>query len=211
MTGSTEREIIERETERLTAEGLEVFIAPGQKLTPPFTQGYMPDIIAIGNGRKIALEVASRNDARSNDLSKVAALFDGHPEWEFQVIWPEPAGRAPSLPVQAKEQIQSTILEIKKIRGDQHLRPSFLLAWAAFEAAARAIAEREFVRAQSPGRVVRILGREGYLSPAEADVMRGLAEKRNRLIHGALDAQLEANDVDQLVGILESVTAEIAA
>ncbi|OHV89515.1 HepT-like ribonuclease domain-containing protein [Mesorhizobium sp. ORS 3428] len=209
MTLPVEREILQKEVERLTAEGFDVFIEPGPSLSPVFIKGYRPDAVAIGNGRKIALEVASRSGPTDRKLSEVAALFSQHPEWEFRIIWVEPADSAPRLPIQTKDQIRAIVGEIKKLRGDQYFRPSFLLAWAAFEAAARAIAESQLGRPQTPGRIVQVLGQEGYLSPNEADEMRALIEKRNRLVHGTLDVKVTGDDVDRLVHAIEIVTAEI--
>lgn len=209
MTLSIEREILQKEVERLTAEGFDVFIEPGPSLTPAFAVGYRPDAVAIGNGRKIALEVASRGTSADRKLSEVAALFGQHPEWEFRIIWIEPAMSAPRLPIQTKDQIQSILREIKKLRGDHYFRPSFLLAWAAFEAAARAVAEPQLGRPQTPGRIVQVLSQEGYLSPNEADEMRPLVEKRNRLVHGTLDLEVTGDDVDRLVQLIETVTAEV--
>jgi uncharacterized protein YutE (UPF0331/DUF86 family) len=211
MTSTTEREILDHEVERLRAEGYDVYIDPGPSLVPDFLGSYRPDVVAKREDSRIALEVASRTDATQRKLGEVAAIFERHPEWEFRIVWAEPAAGAPRLPVQTKDQIRSAIAEIKKLRGQKHFRASFLLGWSAFEAAARAVAETRFERAQTPGRLVQVLGEEGYLTPNEADAMRSLTEKRNRLVHGTLDAPINGEDVDQLVRALEAVTAEIAA
>jgi hypothetical protein len=172
MMRSTEREILQTEVERLTAEGFDVFIDPGPALTPAFAEGYRPDAVAIGKGRRIALEVASHDDATDRNLGRVAGLFRQHPEWEFQVVWAEPLATEPVLPIQSSDQIRAAIDEVKTLRAERLYRPAFLLAWAAFEAAARAVAGATFARPQSPGRLVEVLAREGHLSPAEADAMR---------------------------------------
>lgn len=211
MTSATEREILDHEVERLRAEGYDVFVDPGPSLVPDFLGSYRPDAVAELEGRKIALEVASRTGASQEKLGEVAAIFERHPEWEFRVVWAEPAAGAKPLPVQTKDQIRAAIAEIEKLRSQSHFRPSFLLGWAALEAAARAVAEPRLGRAQTPGRLVQVLGEEGYLTPDETDAMRSLVEKRNHLVHGTLDAPVSGEDVDALVRALEAVTAEIAA
>lgn len=211
MTSTTERQILDHEVDRLRAEGYDVFIDPGPSLVPEFLGTYRPDAVAKREDRRIALEVASRSGASELKLGEVAAIFQRHPEWEFRVIWAEPAAGAASLPVQTKDEIRAAITEVRKLRSDGHFRPSFLLGWAALEAAARAIAETRFGRAQTPGRLVQVLGEEGYLTPDETDAVRSLTEKRNRLVHGTLDAPVDGNDVDQLVRALEALTAGIAA
>ncbi len=211
MTLTTEREILDHEVERLRADGYDVYIDPGPSLVPDFLGSYRPDAVAKRDDSKIALEVASRTDASQRKLGEVAAIFERHPEWEFRVVWAEPAAGAVRLPVQTKDEIRAAIVEIKKLRSQEHFRPSFLLGWAAFEAAARAVAESRFRRAQTPARLVQVLGEEGYLTPDETDAMRGLTEKRNDLVHGTLDAAINGEDVDQLIRALEALTAEIAS
>ncbi len=211
MTLTVEREILDHEVERLRAEGFDVFVDPGPSLVPDFLGLYRPDAVAQREGRMIALEVTSRTGASQKKLGEIAAIFERHPEWEFRVVWAEPAAGAAVLPVQTKDEIRETIAEIRKLRDQGHFRPSFLLGWAALEAAARAVAGPRFGRAQTPGRLVQVLGEEGYLTPDETDAIRSLAEKRNQLVHGTLDAPVGREDVDQLVRALEAVTAEITA
>lgn len=211
MMVSAEREILQREVERLAAEGFDVFLEPGPALAPSFAGGYLPDAIAIGKGRRIALEVSNRSDATEKKLSGVAALFGSHPDWEFRVVWAEPTVVAQRLPVQTKAEIGTAIKEIKKLRDEGYLRPAFLLAWATFEATARAVAHAEFERPQTPGRVVQVLGREGFLTPDEADELRALTQKRNTLVHGGLDADVSAGDVDRMVRALEEIAKEVSA
>ena len=209
MTTMTERELLKQETDRLSAEGFDVFLEPRTTLLPSFAEGYTPDAIAFGSGRKIALEIATRGSERDARIQKVASLFARHPEWEFRVLWVEPAIRAPGPNVQSKEQIAAAIREIKKLRDARFIRPSFLLAWATLEAAGRAIATGEFARPQTPGRLVQILGRDGHLTPSEADAIRDLSEKRNRLVHGQLDEAVELGDVDRILVAVEEIVSEI--
>jgi hypothetical protein len=211
MTSTTEREILDHEVERLRAEGYDVYVHPGPSLVPDFLGAYLPDAVAIRDDSRVALEIASRTGASQTRLEDVAAIFKRHPEWEFRIIWAEPVVGAPRLPVQTKDEIRAAIQEIKNLRSQRHFRPSFLLGWAAFEAAARAVAEARFERAQTPARLVQVLGEEGYLTPDETDAMRRLAEKRNHLVHGTLDVPVNGEDVDQLLRALEAVTDEIAA
>ena len=49
---------------------------------------------------------------------------------------------------------------------------AFLLGWASFEAAGRALMVEEFRKPQTPGRLVELLAGAGYLTPTEADRLR---------------------------------------
>jgi len=211
MTSATEREILERELARLSADGYDVFVTPGPSIVPDFLEGYVPDAIAFGKGRKVALEVASANSATTQRLDRIATLFKAHDDWDFRVIWVAPNADVSPLPTQSLNELRSTIAEIERLSRDGLFRPAFLLGWATFEAASRALVSSEFVRPQTPGRLVQVLAREGYLTPEEADSMREFAELRNRLIHGALDAKVGRNAVDGLLKVLQSVTADLAA
>ena len=59
--------------------------------------------------------------------------------------------------------------EVKQIAAEGHIEPAMLMAWATFEALARALLTKQFGRPQTPGRLVQTLAAEGYLTPSEAD------------------------------------------
>jgi uncharacterized protein YutE (UPF0331/DUF86 family) len=83
--------------------------------------------------------------------------------------------------------------------------PSLLLAWATFEALARAVVSGEFQRPQTPGRLVQVLAQGGYLTPTEADKLRRLAEKRNKLIHGDLQVRVSKAEVKRFARVLDTM------
>jgi uncharacterized protein YutE (UPF0331/DUF86 family) len=62
-----------------------------------------------------------------------------------------------------------------------------------------------FERPQTPGRLVQVLASEGYVTPSEADKLRGLAEKRNKLVHGELRTRISEADVAQMTDILSTL------
>jgi uncharacterized protein YutE (UPF0331/DUF86 family) len=43
------------------------------------------------------------------------------------------------------------------------------------------------------------------ITPSEADVLRQLANSRNRLVHGALDQPVTSADVQNLIAILKTL------
>lgn len=211
MTVTTEKEILRREVERLSAQGYDVFVAPPASLAPPFLKGHLPDAVALGKDKKIAIEVKRSTWRGRTELAELAELFKGHDDWEFRLIWVDPASEVPPVPTQSLKEIRTTISEIERLQREGLLRPAFLLAWATLEAASRVLNESEFARPQAPGRLVQIMSREGYLTPTQADRMRNLANIRNHLAHGALDAEVTAGDLDGLLTPLRSVADQIAA
>jgi uncharacterized protein YutE (UPF0331/DUF86 family)/Holliday junction resolvase len=211
MSSSTEREVLEREIGRLEAEGYDVFVAPGLSVAPPFLKDYTPDVVAIGKGKKVAIEIAGPTSAKRSQLARIAAQFESHPDWEFRIIWVEPTSSAQAVPVQSIARIEDAISEIEGLKRQGLYRPAFLLGWSAFEAASRALVAGEFARPQPPDRLVDVLSSEGYLEPQDADTMRILTDTRNRLVHGALDADVGPADVERLVRIIRSMTSEVVA
>jgi uncharacterized protein YutE (UPF0331/DUF86 family) len=208
-TGS-ERQVLQREVARLESEGYDVFLQPRAPLVPEFLGDYVPDAVATGHGKKIVLEVARSSKAGSEKLKDVAARFAKQREWELKVLLVTPTSSGERLPVQSRQAIEGALEEIERLQGMNALRAAFLLAWATFEAEGRASAEGKFDRPQTPGRLVQVLGQEGLLTPTDADRMRALSEKRNRLIHGDLGIEISGEDLQSLVRVLRQLATDAA-
>lgn len=210
MTTSAQQQILEQAIGRLRDEGYEVFTNPRPPIAPAFLSGFVPDAIALGRDKNIVLEV-SEADRTSPRLKEVAAIVREQPNWELRMLWIDPVAAANALPVQSRPIIDRSIGEIVRLRREGLNQASFLLGWATLEALSRAIETDEFARPQTPGRLVEILGREGYVGPSVANALRRLSEKRNRLVHGVLDAEVTAADVDLLLGVLSGLVERVAA
>ncbi|RXG90612.1 hypothetical protein [Bradyrhizobium vignae] len=211
MTESgSEEQVLQREIARLESEGYDVFVHPRAPLVPDFLGDFVPDAVATGNGKKIVLEVARPSTRQSERLKDVAARFAQQREWELKVLFVAPTSLGTTLPVQSRQAIEGALSEIERLRDIDALRAAFLLAWATFEAEGRASVEGRFDRPQTPSRLVEVLGQEGLLTPTDADQMRLLSEKRNRLIHGDLGTDIGAEDLERLIGILRQLSARHA-
>jgi uncharacterized protein YutE (UPF0331/DUF86 family) len=114
-----------------------------------------------------------------------------------------------SLQVQTPETIKARIDELRELGDKEHLEPALLLGWATFEALARATMSHEFRRPQSPGRIVEILAREGHVTPSEADSLRRLSDKRNKLVHGELQVRVSKDEIQAFVGVLDALLAQL--
>jgi hypothetical protein len=204
-TQTTEREMLERVVPKLQAEGYEVYLHPNRPLLPPFLAGYVPDAVALGRGKNIAVEVLKKSPEATRRLKRIQALFEGQDKWELRVVWVAPASAKEPLQVQTSEIIKQRIREVRALAAQDHLGPSLLLAWATFEALARAVVSGGFERPQSPGRLVQVLAQDGYLTPTEADQLRRLAEKRNKLIHGELQARVSKAEVERFARVLDKM------
>jgi REase_AHJR-like len=207
-TGS-EQQVLQREVARLESEGYDVFLQPRAPLVPEFLGDYVPDAVATGHGKKIVLEVVRSSRLGSEKLREVAARFAKQREWEFKMLLVTPISPGESLPIQSHQAIVGALEEIERLRQDSSAsRAAFLLAWATLEAEGRASIEGKFDRPQTPGRLVQVLSQEGLLTPSEADKMRVLSEKRNRLIHGDLGTEISEDDLGSLILVLRQLAAD---
>jgi len=205
---STEAEILQHEIGRLEAEGYDVFIQPRPPHVPAFLGEFIPDAVAIGHGKHIVIEVKRSGTLADPQLKELAAKFANQNEWELKVILVSPTSSPSILPLQSSQAIEHTIGEITQLRDTNAFRSAFLLAWATLEAEARRLMPNQFGRPQTPGRIVQILGQEGYLTPDEADQVRKLADTRNRLIHGDLGVGVSRSDLDRLLLVLSNLGRE---
>lgn len=203
----SEVQVLQREVARLESEGYDVFLQPRAPLVPEFLGDYIPDAVATGKGKKIVLEVARSSERGDEKLREVAARFANQREWELKVLLVSPTSSGETLPVQSRQAIEGALEEIEQLQSVNALRAAFLLAWATLEAEGRASIDGTFARPQTPNRLVQVLGQEGYLTPTDADQMRVLSEKRNRLVHGDFSAEIGSRDLDTLVRVLRQLVA----
>jgi hypothetical protein len=209
MSVMTERDVLSKMLPELKAEGYEVYLHPNRTLLPPFFQDYTPDAIALRKDKNLAIQVSSRSSHPSQKISKAIQLFENQPKWELRLIWIESVADEEPLPVQTLPLMQDRIAEIQELVGKGHLTPSLLLGWATFEAVARAMLPKDFRRPQTPGRLVEILARDGYVTPTEAAKLRPLAAKRNMLIHGDLQVSVSPAEIADFVSIIEELRQQV--
>jgi uncharacterized protein YutE (UPF0331/DUF86 family) len=79
--------------------------------------------------------------------------------------------------------------------------PGLLLAWGVFEALSRKLVPDEFVRPQSPGRLIQTLASLGHLTFDNEKLLRRLAKVRNAVIHGELSESAEYEDVERFLNL----------
>jgi uncharacterized protein YutE (UPF0331/DUF86 family) len=89
------------------------------------------------------------------------------------------------------------------VRG--HLLPGLVMASATFEAVGRALLPDQFRRPQTPGRLVEVLGAEGYITPEEADTLRTASAIRNAVVHGQLDSTIDRKTSEGFIAILKTL------
>lgn len=209
MSESMEIDVLQRLIPDLEAEGYEVYVHPKRPLIPTFLSNFQPDAVAMRADKNLIVEVMRASQQTSKKLEQLSALIEGQENWELRVIWVEPTTTQVRLDVQNEQAIQQRIDEIGELGFGGHNGPALLTAWATFEALARAVLTPQFERPQTPGRLVQVLAAEGYLTPAEADHVRPLAQKRNRLIHGDLEVQVSDDELEKFLRVLKTMLRQI--
>jgi hypothetical protein len=203
-----ERAVLDAVAPQLEAEGYQVFIQPSNSALPPFLKGRRPDAIAVKPGHKIAIEVISEGADRGK-LKDLQGLFAAQREWELRVFYAPPREKGPrSLHVAPRQAIRQTLDSIPILNDSAGRVPALLVAWAAFEAAGRALVPDRLADPQRPSQLVEVLAAEGHITPNEADLLRELIPLRNRAAHGELDVRISSVQLRKLVAIIEGLLAQ---
>ena len=199
---ATEFDVLQQLVPELEAEGYEVFLHPNRPLLPGFLRDYAPDAIARRGDKNLVIEVFRKSPDSEQKAERIVSLFKGQDDWELRVVWITPSGPARTVQPQTRSIIRKRTTEISELTNGGHFGPALLLAWATLEAVGRLLASSQFQRPQTPGRLVQVLASEGYITPTEADHLRLLAEKRNKLIHGELQTRITKSEVSRFADIL---------
>lgn len=206
-----EAAILEEVKKKLLSEGYEVIIQPNSLLVPEFLGKFRPDALAFRSDKKLVVEVATRGTASERRLKHIQDVIGAQDDWQLRLIWSAPGQTSKSLRKVTVEAVQKAVQENRKLLTDGHYGASFLLSWSALEALGRMLLPSALARPQSPARLVDQLAQGGFVPPKEADDLRTLISKRNRLTHGDLRTDIKRKDVESLLRILELLISEAVA
>jgi hypothetical protein len=163
------------------------------------------DLLARRGEEVIAVQVRSGDELHDlTDYKQLAERLQSEPGWEPElVVFPPEDGE--QLPQQGTElgvdHIQALVEEASRASAAGVLRASFLIAWAALEAAMRQAARREGITMDrgDPSFVLKTLYANGVISREDHERSAHCFRVRNALVHGFAPAQFEAADVEFLV------------
>lgn len=189
----------------LEAEGYEVFPRPGKLLLPAFLRDFRPHLVAFRKDKNLVVEIIGKSPGPVDRVKQLTELLKGQAGWDFRTVFISSARDQEPLPVQSAKSMKSRIDEVRRLTEAGHSEPAILLAFATFEALGRVALSKQFERPQTPGRLIEGLGHEGYLMPKEADHLRLLAAKRNRVAHGDFDVRVSKAELKQLLAILDEM------
>jgi uncharacterized protein YutE (UPF0331/DUF86 family) len=203
--------VLERLVPELQSEGYDVFVRPSRRMLPLDFGSYVPDVVALRNDKKLAIEIQHNGD-RSNSMPReLAKRLEELGDWEFRVVWVNPRETLEKLQLQSPAAITERLKEISGLLDAGFVDAAMLMCWAALEAIARKLTSGEFSRPQTTGRLVQVLASEGHITPDEADSLRQMADVRNRFVHGELTSAASRSDVEAFMRILSSLANDAQA
>ena len=193
------------------AEGFSVFLHPGREILPQFMHSYRPDAIAIKGNKKIAIEIKGHASGHSARIEQLQKAFLEHPDWELRVYYIPNRSDDQHFQPPSPAEIDTALAEVDQLKSDGHLRAALLMAWAALEAASRALLPDRLGRAQTFGSLVEVLASEGVVTPNEADELRRAYSLRNAAAHGNFAAPITEAEVDCVIAaarLIRMMTSE---
>jgi hypothetical protein len=110
--------------------GYKVRLQPAAADVPEFLGGFEPDLIAIGNGESVVVEVKAGKELfeTQQSITAMEAAVRGRPGWRFELVIdgsnPE-LGRSLAAP-----QIETSIKEANELQRGGHVVAALLLLWS---------------------------------------------------------------------------------
>lgn len=208
---SREATVLSTVRDSLIAEGFEVIIEPNHLSLPPFLEGLRPDALAFRKDKNLVVEVATQTPAAEKRIRALQERVANQPDWEFRLIWLSSGSRLRPLHRTPIPVIENTLSDVETLIDGGYVKAALLLAWSTLEAIGRTLQPDNLGRPQTPTRLVEQLAVGGAVLPNEADELRDLISKRNRLVHGELRVDVQKRNVALLVKIARRLTAELAS
>ena len=203
MYQEQEKAVLDKIIPELENDGYEVLLEFPRSILPLNIGSYYPDAIAKKRDKYIAIEIKSRRiasvDRHLNDLKKA---FEHTPNWDFRVYYADKMQLPKGPAVESSEELKDKILKSQMLSEQGEHALALLLSWACFEGIARLLHKRNFVRPQSPGRVITVLAELGDITNDDAAFLRNLIHKRNAFVHGEVSTLVDPCEVNRFNNLL---------
>lgn len=194
-------------------QGFATSIEPEAEQIPIFLGSYRPDAIALKPGNNVAIELIQRSGPPGErSLQDIRRLFAGHPDWRFVVAYVgSDRAQSLSIPAAAPPAIRRRMAEIETLLQLGQRRAAFIMAWPLLEASLHRLEGRPEGQPGSPESVVQALAMLGYVDLASERQLRTLSDLRNRIVHGDLDAEPTASDIELMLSVIPPTLEASAA
>jgi hypothetical protein len=171
-------------------------------MLPAGLKDFSPDAVAVGPSRKLVVEVVREGAASKARLRRLRELLGGQTEWELRAVLLSPIETPLPVGEVSRRSIEETLALIDRLIKEGRKGPALLMSWATFEAISRSILPEKFAKPQTPGRIVEVLANSGHITPSDADRLRSLADARNKLVHGGLNAPIKVGELRDFLTLL---------
>lgn len=165
------------------------------------------DLIARKPGENRIVEVKSpeRRNAGRPPAVELSEWLKSHPDWHLDLVLA--GGQDVDVTVAPLAGLETRIDRASSLLAANDVEAALLLAWAAFEGAARHALLAEGLSMPKPGGplpLIQAIAHHGLVEPDDADRLRALLVKRNLVAHGGF-AELSAGELALLVATARSL------
>lgn len=213
-----EKAVLGRLRRTYESKGYRFLEGPSPSLLPDFLHelAYRPDAVALKDdgGVVIGLKL-DRSHESGRKLSQIADAVRGHKGWDFKLLFlAEQPDMVPStLGDISAEALGRQLSEANLLWRAGHRRAALLIAWAAFEAAARTAVRRyatdERIDVVTPLVLIENAVTYGVLGNAAASPLRKVARTRSAIAHGDFSIEVLKSDFDAIIQAITEVMEEI--
>ncbi len=215
-TNILEREQIKQLADQYRNQGYDVIFKPGPDFLPEFIQNYRPDLLLRRNDESVIVEVKSHSDldtATGQFLRGVAEKVNQQPGWRFELIMTNSNQKFSTLKIEQslqEDDIRSRLTTAREL-SQYSLEAAFLYAWSLVEATLRLITQKEKLQVEilNSLTLIKKLTSEGLLDRAQYHLLMHSQSLRNIVVHGFKPAQLIANDVIDLINLIEELLVDL--
>src|SRR5262249_1465061 len=152
------------------------------------------DALAKKGAHGVVIDVkVGRQRAPSGSLAALAKRVEDHKDWKLVIFYDEDFPADPPIHPPSIGQIETELIPVERLAAAGQSRAAFLVGWGAFEAAARALIERDgstLSRPPSALTLAEYLERNGLLDEEESRSLRELVAARNAAVHGDLSRSI---------------------
>lgn len=218
MTGLEQiarRETLTRIRSDYAGEGSALLISPAGVEVPQFLRQYVPDAIVKrpDGGIVIGIKPVPPTDEDDRRLELLAREVQRHPGWKFQMCLAQP--RQELLDAQfepGKSDILNEIETGRHILNKYGPKAALLYSWGLLEAAARKVLASETGRPRKripAAALPALLVSEGLADDESGRELGKIAAIRNQVAHGFVKVEVSQEDLEFLLGFIETLAHEI--
>jgi hypothetical protein len=187
----TEAEEIQRIADEYQRRGYQTMIRPFGGDLPDFVRGAEPDLVAIGQGEKVVVEIKFKESTAGDPkIAALARAVEAHPGWRFELISVGRRTRKTAESRQPKEPIAVTDAR-ERLAAAQRMATAdpeiaLLVAWTVIEAAVRALLTKaDLTPVGAPvGAMLRQAYSFGLISWRDLESLLRHMAVRNAVVHG---------------------------